>query len=56
MNASTHTEMANDPEPQLYDLSTDLAERTNVAVAHPDKVKELQAQLDRIRSAGRSRP
>ncbi len=56
VNANTNTEVGNDAESQLYDLSTDLGEKTNVAAAHPDKVRELQTQLDRLRDAGRSRP
>jgi arylsulfatase A-like enzyme len=55
MNANTNTEMATDPASQLYDLSTDLAERTNVAAQHPEKVKELQARLHELQTAGRSR-
>ena len=35
---------------ELYDLSTDVAETTNIAEKHPDKVKELGVLLDTIRS------
>ncbi|MEY4483412.1 MAG: hypothetical protein RL693_864 [Verrucomicrobiota bacterium] len=55
-NANTNSETGNEPQPQLYDLSTDLGEKNNIAAQHPDKVKELQAQLEALRSAGRSRP
>lgn len=48
---NTNTELGNDPEPQLYDLSRDLGERTNVAAAHPEKVRELSAHLESIRGA-----
>ena len=41
--------------PQLYNLSTDLAETTNLAAGRPDKVKELAALLDDVRWRGRSR-
>jgi arylsulfatase A-like enzyme len=51
IQATTGTELGNDPEPQLYDLSVDPGERQNVAAAHPDKVREMAAILDRIRSA-----
>lgn len=49
-NANTNTKTGNDSQPQLYDLNTDLGETNNVATQHPDKVKELQAQLDALRS------
>lgn len=55
-NDNTNSETGNDPQPQLYDLGKDLGEKTNVAANHPDKVQELQAQLEAIRAAGRSRP
>jgi arylsulfatase A-like enzyme len=32
-------------KPELYQLSKDIAEATDQAAAHPDKVKELQAKL-----------
>ncbi|MBI4623128.1 MAG: arylsulfatase [Verrucomicrobia bacterium] len=56
MNVNTNTELGNDPQPQLFDLGAGLGEKNNVAAQHPDKVKELQARLDQIRQAGRSRP
>ena len=56
MNPETNTELGNDPQPQLYDLSADLGERRNVAGEHPEVVRELTARLDRIRQDGRSRP
>ncbi|OHX64448.1 sulfatase family protein [Flammeovirga pacifica] len=37
-------------QPQLYDLSTDLQERVNVAKDHPELVKELQSKLDSIKN------
>lgn len=39
--------------PQLYDLSTDLGEKTNLAAQHPEKVAELSQLLGRIRKSGR---
>ena len=41
---------------QLYDLATDLSETKNVAAQHPDRVREMLAALEKMRSAGRTRP
>ncbi|MCR4411433.1 MAG: arylsulfatase [Thermoguttaceae bacterium] len=41
---------------ELYDLATDLGETTNLAAQHPERVKQMAALLQRIRSEGRSRP
>ncbi|ASZ12992.1 MULTISPECIES: arylsulfatase [Chitinophaga] len=49
-------ELGNDPAPQLYDLRKDLGEQRNVAATHPALVKELAAELDRIRTKGSERP
>jgi hypothetical protein len=49
MNLQTNTELGNDPVPQLSDLSRDPGERQNLADAHSDKVKEMQARLDVLR-------
>jgi arylsulfatase A-like enzyme len=56
VNPETNTELGNDPQPQLYDLSADLGETRNLAGEHPDVVKDLTARLERIRKEGRSRP
>lgn len=40
---------------QLYDLDSDLGEERDVAAQHPEIVAELSAQLEAIRSSGRSR-
>jgi len=40
---------------ELYDLSTDLAEKKNLAAKHPEKVRELADLLRSIREKGRSR-
>ena len=47
----TKTEMGNNPEPQLYNLSVDPSEKENMAEAHPDKVKMLSALLEEVKSA-----
>lgn len=52
----TGNEIGNDPQPQLFNLASDLAEQNNVAAQYPDKVKELLALLTRIQNAPRSRP
>ncbi|MBI9017483.1 MAG: arylsulfatase [Phycisphaerae bacterium] len=41
---------------QLYDLSKDIAETTDVAKQYPDKVKELTAKLNEVKAAVRTRP
>ena len=41
---------------ELYRLDTDLAETTNLAAQHPEKVRELTALLEQTRTSGRSRP
>jgi len=55
-NPNTGIEMGRDTVPQLYDLEADIGERSNVASQHPDIVREMQAQLKKIRENGRSRP
>jgi arylsulfatase A-like enzyme len=49
LNANTNTELGNDSAPQLYDLSRDPGETRNLAQEQPDRVKVMQARLDRIR-------
>jgi hypothetical protein len=41
--------------PQLYDLSSDPGETRNVASEQPDRVQSMAAELQKIRTAGRSR-
>jgi arylsulfatase A-like enzyme len=48
VNENTNIELGNDPEPQLYDLSTDLGERTNLAASRPEKLRELADLLEKI--------
>lgn len=50
INRNTNTELANDAEPQLYDLAGDPGETTNVAAEHPDLLVELQSQLAAIQA------
>jgi arylsulfatase A-like enzyme len=56
INRETNTELGNDPNPQLYNLSEDIGEKRNVAGQFPAKVQELADELKRIRERGRSRP
>lgn len=53
MNVNTNTELGYDPQPQLYRLTSDPGEKSNVAAQHPDLVKQLQQQLDEIRDRGK---
>jgi arylsulfatase A-like enzyme len=55
-NRSTDTELGNDPEPQLYNLTDDIGETHNLATEHPDIVTEMAALLKKIRADGHSRP
>ena len=54
--ANTGTETGEAPVDQLYDLSHDLGETSNVAAQHPERTKAMAARLQSIREAGRSRP
>lgn len=56
MNQNTHTELGNNPDPQLYNLASDPGEQHNVAAKFPERVQSMLAQLNSIRAAGRSRP
>ena len=40
-------------QPQLFSLANDLAEKTNLAKRHPEKVRELEKLLRDIRQSGR---
>jgi arylsulfatase A-like enzyme len=52
---ATNTETGNDTVPQLYDLSKDLGEVTNLAEKNPERVKNMAAALQRIRQGDKSR-
>lgn len=41
---------------ELYDLSSDLTQRTNLHASRPDDVKRLQALLEKYKTEGRSVP
>ncbi|MBL9205519.1 MAG: arylsulfatase [Opitutaceae bacterium] len=56
VNRPTNSELANAPDPQLYDLETDPGETNNLAARQPERVATLRTQLEQIRTSGRSRP
>jgi arylsulfatase A-like enzyme len=43
-------ETGNSPEPQLYNLNEDLGEKNNLATKYPEKVKELENLLSKVKS------
>ena len=45
-----------DPPGQLYDMSADMGERTNLYNEHPDVVERLKALLEKYKQQGHSRP
>lgn len=49
MSIQTNTELGNNPEPQLYDLSKDLGETNNLATINTTKLKEMQDLLRDIK-------
>ena len=49
VNELVNIELGNSLEPQLYDLSKDIGETTNLAAKHPAKVKELSEKLEDIK-------
>lgn len=50
MNTLTNIELGNAQQPQLYDVNNDPAEKNNLATSHPEKVNELAALLQKIKS------
>ena len=57
-NVVVEKELTNNKVPtyQLFDLSTDAGEKKNVINGHPEVAKQLQDQLAKIISEGRTRP
>jgi arylsulfatase A-like enzyme len=47
---STKTELGNNKEPQLYNLSLDIRESKNLVLQYPDKVKSLSQKLQQIKN------
>lgn len=48
-NKLTNTELGNNPQPQLYNLTSDVGEKTNVADRFPERVQQMRQQLQQIR-------
>ncbi len=48
----TNIESGLTPEPQLYNLNTDIGERNNLATQEPERMKAMQAELEAIKAAG----
>lgn len=56
LDRSVNIETGRDTAPQLYDITQDKGERTNVAAEHPEKVAELAAILEKVKTEPKSRP
>jgi arylsulfatase A-like enzyme len=56
LNVNTQTELGNAPYPQLYDLSLDVGQISNVAEKYGDKVRQMASRLAEIRESERTRP
>lgn len=54
-NRFTNTELGNDTVPQLYNLSTDVGEKVNVALENSDVVQQLAAKLQEVKATERTR-
>lgn len=54
-NKWVNIELGNDTVPQLYNLDLDIGEKNNVALEHPELVKELAGLLQKVKEGGRSR-
>jgi arylsulfatase A-like enzyme len=55
LQVNTNTETGNDTIPQLYNLKSDLGEKSNVASQNPAIVKDLTVLLKKIKEDGRTR-
>lgn len=55
ITADTGTDTGNDPLPQLYNLISDIGEKTNLAQQNPTIVKELSDLLQTIKDGRKSR-
>ena len=56
LQVNTHTETANLPAPQLYDLSTDVGEKKNLAADEKARTTAMAERLAALQKTGRTRP
>lgn len=49
VSQDTNIELGNDPQPQLYNLKSDIGEKKNLAAENPKMVKEMQELFKSIR-------
>lgn len=56
VSAHTHIELGNSAEAQLYDLSRDLGQISNLAAQRPDLVRAMAGRLQELRQTRSSRP
>ena len=54
-NALTNIELGNDPQPQLYHITSDAAEQQNVAEENPEKTQEMAKLLEEVKKKQKSR-
>ena len=55
MNTHTNTELGNSDEPQLYNLSLDIGQITNVAADEAERVRTMQQRLEAMHASERTR-
>ena len=53
VDKNVNIELGNDLLVQLYNLKDDIGEKVNLASKYPGKVKELSAELERMKSKGK---
>ena len=56
VSPTTHVELGNASQPQLYDLSQDVGQIRNLAMERPDVAERMQARLEELRASRRTRP
>ena len=55
-NANTDIELGNDPNPQLYSLSEDVGEKTNLATTQAEKLEEMKQFIEDVKVQSQTRP